>query len=98
MNSLIGRFRMPAVLCAIIFMLCEAVSRPYAEMGVCDDWSFIRTAQLLAQTGHILYNGWAACMIGWQLYPAAVLLELFGFSFTAARLSTFLVAALTPFL
>jgi hypothetical protein len=98
MNSLISRFRMPAVLCAIIFMLCEAVSRPYAEMGVCDDWSFIRTAQLLAQTGHIRYNGWAACMIGWQLYPAAVFLKLFGFSFTAARLSTFLVAALTTFL
>lgn len=98
MNSLISRFRMPAVLCAITFVLCEAVSRPYAEMGVCDDWSFIRTAQLLAQTGHILYNGWAACMIGWQLYPAALLLKLFGFSFTAARLSTFLVAALTTFL
>jgi hypothetical protein len=98
MNSLISRFRMPAVLCAITFMLCEAVSRPYAEMGVSDDWSFIRTAQLLAQTGHIYYNGWAACMIGWQLYPAAALLKLFGFSFTAARLSTFLVAVLTTFL
>jgi hypothetical protein len=98
MNSLISRFRMPAVLCAITFMLCEAVSRPYAEMGVSDDWSFIRTAQLLAQTGHIYYNGWAACMIGWQLYPAAALLKLFGFSFTAARLSTFLIAVLTTFL
>jgi hypothetical protein len=98
MNSLISRFRMPAVLCAITFMLCEAISRPYAEMGVSDDWSFIRTAQLLAQTGHIYYNGWAACMIGWQLYPAAALLKLFGFSFTAARLSTFLVAVLTTFL
>jgi hypothetical protein len=89
---------MPAALCAIAFMLCEAVSRPYAEMGVCDDWSFIRTAQVLAQTGHIRYNGWAACMIGWQLYPAAIFLKLFGFSFTSARLSTFLIAALTTFL
>jgi hypothetical protein len=98
MNSLISRFRMPAALCAIIFMLCEAVSRPYAEMGVCDDWSYIRTAQLLAETGHIHYLGWASAMIGWQLYPAAVFVKLFGFSFTAARLSTFLVAALTTFL
>jgi len=79
-------------------MLCEAISRPYAEMGVSDDWSFIRTAQLLAQTGHVYYNGWAACMIGWQLYPAALFLKLFGFSFTTARLSTFLVAVLTTFL
>ena len=89
---------MPAILCAITFMLCEAVSRPYAEMGVCDDWSYIRTAQLLAQTGHIHYIGWAAAMIGWQLYPAALFLKLFGFSFTAARLFTFLVAVLTTFL
>jgi hypothetical protein len=98
MNSLIGMFRMPAVLCAITFMLCEAVSRPYAEMGVCDDWSYIRTAQLLAQTGHVHYIGWASAMIGWQLYPAALFVKLFGFSFTAARLSTFLVAVLTTFL
>jgi hypothetical protein len=89
---------MPAVFCAIIFMLCEAISRPFAEMGICDEWSFVRTAQLLAQTGHIRYNGWAACMIGWQLYPAAAFMKLFGFSFTAARMSTFLVAVLTTFL
>jgi hypothetical protein len=79
-------------------MLSEAVSRPYAEMGVCDDWSYVRTAQMLAQTGHVYYNGWAAAMIGWQLFPAALFLKLFGFSFTAARLPTFLVAALTTFL
>ena len=89
---------MPAVFCATIFVLCEAISRPFAEMGICDDWSFVRTAQLLAQTGHIRYNGWAACMVGWQLYPAAVFLKLFGFSFTAARMSTFLIAVLTTFL
>ena len=97
-NSFMSRARMPAVFCAIIFVFCEAISRPFAEMGVCDDWSFVRTAQLLAQTGHIRYNGWAACMVGWQLYPAAVFLKLFGFSFTAARMSTFLVAVLTTFL
>jgi len=97
-NSFMSRFRMPAVFCAIIFVLCEAISRPFAEMGVCDEWSFVRTAQLLAQTGHVRYNGWAACMIGWQLYPAAVFLKLFGFSFMAARMSTFLVAVLTTFL
>jgi hypothetical protein len=89
---------MPAILCATIFALCEVLSRPYAEMGVSDDWSYVRTAQLLEETGHIHYNGWATAMIGWQLYPAAALLKLLGFSFTAARLSTFLVAILTTFL
>jgi hypothetical protein len=97
-NSFTSRFRLPAVICAVTFMFCVAISRPYAEMGVCDDWSYVRTAQLLSQTGHIHYNGWAATMIGWQSYPAAALLKVFGFSFAAARLSTFLVAVLTTFL
>src|SRR5580693_8622641 len=98
MNGVIYMLRMPAILCATIFALCEMLSRPYAEMGVSDDWSYVRTAQLLGETGHIHYNGWATAMIGWQLYPAAALLKLLGFSFTAARLSTFLVAILTTFL
>src|ERR1700733_15207291 len=72
-NSFTSRFRLPAVICAVTFMFCVAISRPYAEMGVCDDWSYVRTAQLLSQTGHIHYNGWAGTMIGWQSYPAAAL-------------------------
>ena len=98
MNPVTGRARWPAFLCMVVFLLCEAISLPYAEMGVGDDWSYIRTAQLLAQTGHIHYNGWAAPMLGWQLFPAAALFKLFGFSFTIARLPCLLAGALTAFL
>jgi hypothetical protein len=98
MNSLTGRSRTPALVCAIVFLLCEAISLSYAEMAVCDDWSYIRTAQLFAQTGHVHYNGWGAVMVGWQLFAGAALLKLFGFSFTVARLSSVFVAALTTFL
>ncbi|HEY6412366.1 MAG TPA: glycosyltransferase family 39 protein [Edaphobacter sp.] len=63
-----------------------------------DDWSYIRTVQTLAHTGHIVYNGWSASILGWQLYLGALFAKVFGFSFTAIRLSTLLVAMVTAYL
>jgi hypothetical protein len=60
-----------------------------------DDWSYIRSAQILAHTGHLAYNGWATSIIGWQFYAGALFLKLFGGSFTAARMSTVCVALAT---
>ncbi len=98
MKCFIGRRTMPALFCALIFLICEALSFPFAEMGICDDWSYVHSAHVLAQTGQVHYNGWAATMLGWQLYGGAALLKIFGFSFTVARLFIVLVAALTTFL
>jgi hypothetical protein len=67
-------------------------------MGISDDWSYIQIAQNLARTGHILYNGWVTPVLGWQLYLAAAFIKLFGFSFTAPRMSTLLIGCLTAFL
>jgi hypothetical protein len=67
-------------------------------MGICDDWSYILSAQKLAATGHVVYNGWATAMLGWQLYLAAAFIKLFGFSFTTVRMSTLLVAVALTFL
>jgi hypothetical protein len=97
-ESLARRFRVHAVVCALLFLAAELISRPYTTMGVADDWSYILTAKILAQTGHIVYNGWATAMIGWQLYAGALFLKLFGDSFTAARMSTLVVAVVTVFL
>lgn len=63
-----------------------------------DDWSYVKTAQVLAASGHIVYNGWATAMIGWQLFLGALFAKLFGPSFTAIRASTVLVAMATAFL
>jgi hypothetical protein len=67
-------------------------------MGINDDWGYIKPVQILAQTGHIVYNGWTAPMLGWQLYFGALFVKLFGFSFTAVRLSTLIVAMATGYL
>jgi len=90
--------RFPAIACALTLPLCALAIRPVVEMGVMDDWSYIRTVQTLAHTGHIVYNGWSASILGWQLYLGALFARLFGFSFTVIRLSTLLVAMLTAYL
>jgi hypothetical protein len=92
------RFRIPALSCALALLLCELLSHPFAEMGICDDWSYILTTQKLAATGHIVYNAWATAMLGWQLYLGAAFVKLFGPSMTSIRMSTLLVAMVTAFL
>jgi hypothetical protein len=81
-----------ALLCALAFAGAIALSHPVANLAMNDDWSYGITAQKLAQTGHLTYNGWATAMIGWQLYWGALLIRLFGFSQGVLRISTLLVA------
>lgn len=95
--QLARRYRIPALFCALAVLVCELISRPYANMGICDDGPYILVAQRLADTGHIVYNGWSAAMLGWQLYLGAALVKLFGFSFTTVRMSTLLVAVVLAF-
>ncbi len=90
--------RFPAILCALTLPLAALAIRPVVEMGLCDDWSYIKTVQVLAQTGHVVYNGWATAMLGWQLYLGAIFVKLFGFSFTTVRASILPVAMVTAFL
>jgi hypothetical protein len=88
-----GRF--DGVLCAIVMAACVLAARPFAAMGFIDDWSYARTAQIFAETGHFVYNGWATAMLGWQIWWGALFIKLFGFSFTALRMSTLPIAMVT---
>jgi hypothetical protein len=81
------------VLCALLVLGVIALTVPVAESGVNDDWSYTRTALDLAQTGHLVYNGWSAAMLGAQAYWGAIFIRLFGFSFFIVRLSTAPLAA-----
>ena len=90
--------RRPAFVCAFLLLLCALATYPVAEIGMNDDWSYVQSARVLAQTGHVVYNSWATAMLGWQLYLGALFAKLFGPSFTAIRASTLLVALLTAFL
>ena len=96
--QLVRRFRLPALLCALAVLCCALVSRPYTTMGVSDDGPYLLVAQTLARTGHIFYNGWETPMLGFQLFLGAAFVKLFGYSLTAARMSTLLIAVLMAFL
>ena len=74
-------------LCGLVVVGAICASRPYAEMGFIDDWSYVKTAFEYARTGHFVYNGWATAMLGWMIPWGALFVKLFGYSFTAARLS-----------
>ena len=89
---------LPAVACALTLILCYFVVRPYAEIGIADDWVYARDALNVALTGHISYSGGETPMLGWQLYFGALFIKLFGFSFTAVRFSTAVLAIGTAFL
>ena len=87
-----------AALCSILLVICVIASRPILEMGLNDDWAYIWSARLLAQTGHVVYNGWETTMLGWQLYFGALFIKLFGFSFLVIRTSTLLISIATSVL
>jgi Dolichyl-phosphate-mannose-protein mannosyltransferase len=95
--QLIRRLRLPALFCAFAVLVCELLAHPSTTMSVCDDGPYILMARTLATTGHIAYNGWAAPMLGWQLYLGAAFIKLFGFSFTAVRMGTICIAMLMAF-
>jgi Dolichyl-phosphate-mannose-protein mannosyltransferase len=95
--QIVRKYRIPALSCALAVLLCELIARPFADMGICDDGPYILMAQNLAKTGHVVYNGWGAPMLSWQLYLGAALIKLFGFSFTTVRCSTLLVAIVMAF-
>jgi hypothetical protein len=80
--------------CMLTLLFCVLIARPFVSMGVCDDWSYIWTARVFADTGHFTYNGWATAMLGWQVYLGALFIKLFGFSFTSVRFSVLVVSLL----
>ncbi len=94
----VRRYRIPALGCALAVLLCELISHPFANMGICDDGPYILMARTLASTGHVVYNGGEAAMILFQLYLGAAFIKLFGFSFTTVRMCTVSVAIVLAFL
>jgi len=77
---------------------CLLLAHPFLEMGFLDDWSYIKTAQVFAHTGRLVYNGWATATLGWQVLWGALFSRLFGFSFAHVRLSTLPVAMASVYL
>lgn len=87
-----------ALLCSLVLLVCALIPRPFVEMGFADEFTYIRSALHLAQTGHVAYFGWGSPMLGWQLYLGALFIKILGFSFTVVRFSGLTVSVATVFL
>src|SRR5271154_1749576 len=83
------------LICMLALLSCVLVARPFVSMGAIDDWSYIWTARVLADTGRLTYNGWGAMPLGWMAYLGALFIKIFGFSFTIVRSSMWVVSLLT---
>ena len=77
----------------LLLAACVALIRPFVNTGISDDFSFIRSAKDFADTGRMVYNGWSSPILGWMLPFGALFIKLFGFSFTAVRAASLMVAA-----
>ncbi len=93
--TIMHRFRAAAaaVLVAVAVPIAILICNPFVEIGVNDDWVYIRMAKVLASTGHLQYDGWTAAMTGVHAVWGALAIRLFGFSFSVARAAMFPVAA-----
>jgi Dolichyl-phosphate-mannose-protein mannosyltransferase len=80
------------LVCGLIVVLATLSARPFVGMGFCDDYAYIKMARDFALTGRMIYNGGTAVVTGWQIPWGALFIRLFGFSFTAPRMSTLVVA------
>ena len=75
--------RQPLWILAVITvtMLVLLSFHSFSNMPRNDDFSYARTADAMARTGHIAYNGWGSPLMLPQAYLGALLIRLFGFSY-----------------
>jgi hypothetical protein len=90
--------RLSGLFCVFTLLVCALAAYPVAEIGIQDDFSFLKSAQVYMQTGHFVYNGWATPIQGWQLLLGALFAKVFGPSFTAIRASTLLISLAIAYL
>lgn len=86
------------LLCALAMATAVLISNPSADMPFLDDFSYVKSALDFANTGHIVYNGWAVEILGWLVPWGAIFIKLFGFSFRVVQFSMLPLAMAIVFL
>lgn len=77
----------PAACIAVVLLAILSIW-PFCDMAFIDDWSYAFMALKAARTGHLVFNGWSAPMLGIQAFWGAAWIRLAGFSFNLLRVST----------
>lgn len=88
-------FTASPALIAIVLLLAAIIINPLREMCNPDDsWSYARMVRHLLATGHYHLDAWAAANMPVQIYLAAGLSKIFGYSLSLLRCSTLCLFAL----
>ncbi len=75
------------LLLGLLFLVIAFIN-PLREMLITDDWAYGLTVRNLLATGEYHLNSWAAANMPVQVYWAAFLTKIFGYTFSILRLST----------
>src|ERR1700693_3756701 len=76
----------------LLFLGAACVVNPFREMPYDDDWAFSETVKHLLDTGQYRLNEWLAPNMPFQTAWGALFCLPFGFSFSALRISTIVLA------
>jgi hypothetical protein len=78
-------------LLVLLFALVIVFVNPVREMMFGDDWAYGLTVRHLLTTGQYKLHDWATANMPVQVYLAALLAHIFGYSFTVLHCSTLIV-------
>lgn len=83
------------VFVAVALLLAIVIINPFREMCTLDDsWAYARMVQHLLATGRYHLDAWAAANMPVQIYLAAALSKIFGYSLSLLRCTTLCLFAL----
>src|SRR5215813_2683671 len=86
-----GNPQWPLLLMIVVFAAIILIVNPVREMLTADDgWAYARTVEHLLHTGEYRLDAWAAANMPGQIYLAAGLARIFGYSLSLLRISTLL--------
>ncbi len=69
--------------------------RPFANVPMNDDFTYARTAEALGRTGHVVYNAWGSPLLWPQMAYGALVVKVWGFSWTHLALTGVALAGVT---
>jgi 4-amino-4-deoxy-L-arabinose transferase-like glycosyltransferase len=83
----------PLLLVIIVFAAIVTIVNPFRELLTHDDgWAYARSVKHLLDTGEYRLDSWAAANMPVQIYLAAGLSKVFGYSLSLLRISTVLMS------
>lgn len=82
-----GELPFIALLLGVVLVSCAVIS-PLFEFPLIDDWVYAMAVRHLVSSGQLQIPDWAAATIVAQVLWGALFAKVFGFSFSAIRLST----------